>query len=67
MRRLGTKVGGKRGGRAMQKIFGKPKAAKSIGRIAAKGAGKGFLKGAGRALRKSSSAVSIGYDGNGCL
>jgi hypothetical protein len=43
MRRLGTKLGGKKGGRFMQKIFGKPGPTKAL----AKGAGRGLLK-AGR-------------------
>ena len=52
MRRLGTKLGGKRGGRAMSKLFGKPGAVKSVSRLGSRGAGRGLLKGAGKGLLK---------------
>ena len=46
MSRLGTKLGGKKGGRFMRKIFGKP----GVSKLATKGAGKGLLRGGSKLL-----------------
>lgn len=63
MRRLGTRIGGKRGGRAMEKIFGKPGAVKNVGKITSRGAGKGLVKGSTKVFSDGATKGTKGVRG----